>query len=1032
MSTFIDQNEIYEKTDAGRLIIEKWYPDSVKQEAFKTPGKKFKVRSTEKTPSATVTFIKGVWLVKDWGGDTKARNAVQIVQLEENCDFTTALQIIARDFGIVAEGKPIVTVSADIKQRPAIPEEIDGVWEFETKDFTMAEVQTIIAPNVWEYLVRQVQKGKEPATEATNVTVLEEVVRIFGLYHFYSLKSYKVVKERKATEITSTADYPIFMFDELSPIGGVRKAWKKIYQPKNADAGKRFMHYGGRPNDFIFGYEQAHKAHEELIDIKDDDDPISDPDAKKHKDKKEKKKPKKLKQLIITAGGSDGLNMACLSQCFQKSKDAVKNAALIYPVWMNSETAKLSKGDYWNLSVMAETVYNLPDIDATGRREAHEMALAHLDIRTIWLPDELRANRDARNKPQKDLRDYFKHYTVSQFHELIKTAFPYRFWDQQPRYNKQDEYIGMGYVVNNKYLLNFLHRNGFYRYAVDMEDDTYFYIQIEHNVVTKVGAKKIRDYVNNFIEKRHPEIELMNTFLRTTQMNETALSSLPYASIDFNDFDRDSQWFFYNNRTVRVTAEGLTEFRPGDVDKYVWQEEVLKHRFTKLDDYFTITKDDVTGEYDIVIHNQDCLVLRYLINASRIFWREELEERLDGIDEDKREQYAIAHNFTADERKLMDGIHRDQQAVYRLENKFNIAGPLLTKAEQTEQKQHLINKLFQLGFKFHRHKSPSRAWATWTMDAKLTDGNESHGGSGKSLLPNLIYSYSLMKTKYIGASDPKVLDNKHVKEGITEHTDLLFVDDCSRYFNFRFFFADITTATEVNPKNSKAVTIPFEKSPKPWFTSNYPPHDIDASKQRRILYTLYSDYYHENANNEYRETRSPFDDFGKNLGRDFDEIEWNLFLNLITQCVKFFMNTDDKINPPMDNINKRNQKALMGDAFQGWADVYFSDLDRINTEPGEDKFVIREEAMEDFKKSSGQSGWSTNKFSAALKAWCRYYDYELDPSDVKGWRAHDSGRGGRITRKVKIKDKLGNETSQTKEVIYIRMLKKEDDEILPF
>ena len=1025
--SFIDQKEIFEKTNGGRDVIEAWYPNSVA--SFANVLKKFKARDGDKTPSCSLKMTQpdGVWVVTDFGGDQKPRNAIAVVMLEENCEFPKAIQIIATRFNILPEEQRSEIFKPVIHQREATPDETDGAWYFETKEFTMTEVTTILAPKVWEFLIKQAPKGDRDPMEAA----MDEAVRVFRFYHFHSLKGYRVVKNRKTTEIESTDEYPIFMFEEMT---ADKKVWRKIYQPKNSDAGKRFMHYGGRPADFIFGYQQAHKAYQEITAIKDDDEQIDDDDARKHKEKKEKKKPKKLERVVITSGGSDGLNIACIGQCFKNGKELEQLAQKLYPVWMNSETAKLSSGQFRNLSALADKVYNIPDLDATGRRAAHELASEYLDLYTLWLPDELREKKDTlRNKACKDLRDYFRFWTPWDFEKLFKTAYPYRFWDVQPRFNKQGEFLSMGYVVNNKYMLNFLHRNGFYRFLVDPEDDSYFYIHIEHNVVTKVGPKKIRDYINNFIERRLPEVELMNTFLRTTQMNETALSSLPYANIDFDDFDRDSQWFFYNNRTVRVSADGVDDFRPGDIDKFVWSEEVIKHRFTKLDDFFTITPNETTGEYDIEIHKKDCLVMRYLINSSRLYWREELENRLEGIDEDKQEEYAIRHNLTHDERPLMNGIHRDEQEAYRLKHRWDLSGPLLTRAEQMEQELQFINKCFQIGYQFHRYKSPSRAWATWTMDAKLSDGNESHGGSGKSLLPSLIMTYDLMKTKYIGGSDPKTLDNKHVKEGITEHTDLVFVDDCSRYFNFRYFFADITTATEVNPKNSKVMTIPFDKSPKLWFTSNYPPHDIDASKARRILYTLYSDFYHENDNKEYRETRSPYDDFGKNLCRDFDEKEWNLFLNFILQCVKFYLNTDEKINPPMDNINKRNLKASMGDAFQGWADVFFTDLDRINTEPGSDNLVIRDEAMEDFKKSSGQSQWSTNKFTSALKAWCRYYDYELNPDDVMGWKLHESGRGGRIIRKVKVKDKLGNESSVTKEMIYIRVPKKaEKEEDLPF
>ena len=57
--------------------------------------------------------------------------------------------------------------------------------------------------------------------------------------------------------------------------------------------------------------------------------------------------------------------------------------------------------------------------------------------------------------------------------------------------------------------------------------------------------------------------------------------------------------------------------------------------------------------------------------------------------------------------------------------------------------------------------------------------------------------------------------------------------------------------------------------------------NLDTSLIARILYTVFSDYYHEKTeNNDYRETRKIRDDFGKDLfGFDYSEAEWNADFN---------------------------------------------------------------------------------------------------------------------------------------------------------
>lgn len=994
---FIDQKELFEKTDGGRLVIEQYYPQSV--DCFANPKRKFKTRTSEKTASSSLKQVEdGIWLVTDFGDDSKPRNAIQVVMHEEGLDFGAAINLIAAQFHIVPEAQRLEIFKPEIRKKDAEPDQKDGEWQFKTKEFTIKELKTILAPKVWDYLV---YSAKAVPAEEQEAKILEEVSAVFARYHFHSLEHYIIIKDRKAIEIRSTDIFPIFMFDE--------KEFKKIYKPREVLAANRFMYYNGKgPSDFLFGYQPAHKAYDELMKIED-----GEVDEEEEAAAKKKKKKKKLQNLFLVSGGSDALNLAVIGQCFKKYKEADVIAEMYFPVWMNSETAILTTGQMKNLQSIAVNVFNIPDIDITGKKQAHKLATDYLELRTIYLPEELKTKTDSfRKKPKKDLKDYFNHYKVYDFFNLIKTAYPYRFWDVNPKFNKDGEFVKYEYAVNNKHLYNFLARNGFYRYETESEKDGYFYIKIDGNIVRKIEPKRIRDFINVFIETRNPDVELMNTFLRTNQLNETSLSNLPFIKIDFADFDKETQWMFFLNATYKVTKDAITEYKPGEVEKFVWEEEVINHKVKKLPDFFTVAPHSNIQtrqlDFDLTIHNNDCLILRYLTNTSRIFWREELENRLEGIEEKEQDEYKILHRFTKEDEHLMNGLPKAEWEEYRKKNQYEIAGPLLTERERHEQAMHLINKLFGVGFVFHRHREAGKAWSLWGMDAKNSDGNESHGGSGKSLLANLIHSQKLMRSQYREGRNKKLTENPHFWEGCDKHTDLLIVDDCYRYMDFGFFFSSIGGPINVNPKNNKQFTIDASDAPKIWFTSNFPPHDVDISTERRIIYMLYSDYYHYSRMDEYRENRSVLDEFGKNFGNEFTEHEWNMFLNLLMQCIKFYLNCTAKINPPMENVNKRNLKSTMGEAFEPWADVYFSD------ESGRlDILVVKDEAVSDYLKSTNLKGHSTNKFTKSLQAWCYYHGYELNPKELKN-------KGGRIIKQAKVPDGQGGTRDMAKEHIYIK------------
>lgn len=228
----------------------------------------------------------------------------------------------------------------------------------------------------------------------------------------------------------------------------------------------------------------------------------------------------------------------------------------------------------------------------------------------------------------------------------------------------------------------------------------------------------------------------------------------------------------------------------------------------------------------------------------------------------------------------------------------------------------------------HHYKSPSRAWAPMAMDNKIGEDNECNGRSGKSFFFKVL-SY-MQKTVKLSGRNPRLMDNPHVFDQVNQHTQMLLLDDCDRYLNTGLFYDNITSDMTVNPKNNQSFTIPFESSPKIAFTTNYVPSDFDPSSEARLLYMVFSDYYHQRTEeNDYLETRSIRDDFGKDLyGKDYTEEEWLDDINFWVQCCRFYLQLIDepiKLLPPMENIIRRKFKADMGTNFEDWANGYFQE-----------------------------------------------------------------------------------------------------------
>lgn len=914
----IKVEQIYQATNKGLDIIFSLYPEArscVPQYAGGQLKKHFAIRQ-ENTPSCSLREYDSCWKVTDFGGDGVAESPIDLYMKEKNISrFPDAILRLAAEFGVTDELNKDVN-KPTFGERDATIDEKEGSRIFEFNDgFTDSELQ-VLGPNV-----------KQEHAESL---------------HWHSAKWIGYVKDRKVKIKYSNEHYPIFMRECLvSAASGDKPEVKfyKIYEPLNYQKQWRFSYTpdGVKPKSYINGLSELKAAYREL-NRREQDAFFKDPtnEGKVYKEQK-------LPEAFICSGERDSL--CCQSLGY-------------HPLWFNSETYKLSEQEYTEIMKYVDVLYNIPDIDETGVSKGTELALRFIDIHTIWLPAWLRTYHDNRGKSRKDLRDWMElRSTKRDFRDLMTLAMPARFWVSTyvKKSNRWDHYI------DTACLYNFLRLNGFYTLHDDNSSITK-YVRITGNIVKLITTKDIREFCRSWVVDRAEKRDILNLVLNTPKLASAALDSLQEITLDFTSYTASTQLFFFPRVSVEVSADGMTEYSKdgSSLNNYVWEENVIKHNFKRMEDMFAISRsidEDGRPVFDIDIKSVGSHFFGYLINTSRLYWRKELEYNFEDRSIDEKEAYHNAH-------------------------RFDIAGEGLTEGEKAEQKRNLINKIFTFGYMLHHYKSPSRAWAPMAMDNKIGENDECNGRSGKSFFFKTLSL--MMRSVKLSGRNPKLMDNPHVFDQVTQHTEMLLLDDCDRYLNTELFYDNITSDMTVNPKNNQSFTIPFEESPKLAFTTNYVPAEFGPSSEARLLYMVFSDYYHQRTEeNDYQETRSIRDDFGKELySKAYSEAEWNADINFFLQCCRFYLSLASegiKILPPMDNIVRRKFKADMGTNFEDWATTYFSE------ESGRlDTFVVREKAFNDFKQFSGLNKATTQSFTKKLRAFvklCPYID-SLNPDDL--------------------------------------------------
>lgn len=751
---------------------------------------------------------------------------------------------------------------------------------------------------------------------------------------FSALSWYRMTKNRKTVTVFANEQFPIFI-RECHTKG---ESFYKILKPLEPKKEFRFLYLGKKEADYVNGLYELRKAHADLLKSNDFAPDEADDDEEATGNKRDASK---LPECVICSGERDAV--CCLSRGY-------------HPVWLNSETADLTAGAFHSLQSMCQRVCNLPDIDETGRRRAKELALRYTDIFTIQLPDTLLQHRDRRGNPCKDMRDWCEFNSRQRaFQELVDTARQCKFWYKEK--TKQGLKTKLD-VVN---LLWFLELNGYAR-LVDPQTMNERIIRVsDDNIVSEVTANSIRDFLNEYCQQRYIDLDVRRAII-ASRFIKSIIDSLPIVNdrLNFSNHTATSQFFRFENDSIEVTADEVRTCKKF----HIWKDAVCPHRFKRTKPSFAYT--DTPEKFEFTVLDDSSLFFRFCINSSRLHWRKEF-----------------------------DAAKAAGDTTYTDDYHYSIFGHYLTEEERIDQTRCLLAKMYAIGYLLHSDKDPSMPYIVWALENKVLADDEASGGSGKSFIAKGLEI--LKNTVELPGRSKNLTDNPHVLERVSEETDLIFVDDPVKYFDFNFFYTMATGNTVVNEKHVKSKEISFEESPKILICSNFSPTNSDSSTMRRLLFVTNGDYYHTKTDfNDYDETRSIANDIGKNLFfSDYSPEEWNADINFLIDCLQLFlrMKAEGKeIRVDTGNIYRRINLSIMGDQFNEWAEGYF-----IPDGPNLDVMILKTDAFSDFVSATGLKLWSASKFSRALQSFVRnnsHYIECLNPPELC-----PASTPGRIVRK---------------------------------
>lgn len=479
--------------------------------------------------------------------------------------------------------------------------------------------------------------------------------------------------------------------------------------------------------------------------------------------------------------------------------------------------------------------------------------------------------------------------------------------------------------------LKFVNEAGYYRIrTADMERGRYGFVRIEDGVVHQSDSVEIRDFVWNYILQSTKDKDIRNHFSArlTSDLGDDKLERLDKLEDEIEVFTPFLQNLYFKNGMLSVTPNGI-EWSSAILG-HVWEAHVLGHRFSRVKIIDKIEYSPENGfEIYMTADGEKCEILKFLCCTSNFWW------------------------------KKTD----------------------LTPLEQQEFSQHLVNKITALGYLICDYKFLTELKAVIAMDGELSDVGQSNGRTGKSLIGDILLHIKGRDSRARVDGRNTKNDDDFVFSDVTLMSRVVFIDDVNVNFNFERFYNAVTGDLTVNPKGRSRFTIPRGKSPKFYITTN---HAINGSQSRssqeRIVYMGFSNYFGGKT--------TPIEEFGHVLFSDWDDEQWNLFFNLMAECVYYYFVSMQSgwaqpgqgcVLPPMHDIMLRTLRQQMSESIYQWAEVYFdSTSNHINLK------VPRGEMFEDFKRHfpDARSGISQANFKTKLCFYCQFKGFHFNPNKL--------------------------------------------------
>lgn len=544
-----------------------------------------------------------------------------------------------------------------------------------------------------------------------------------------------------------------------------------------------------------------------------------------------------------------------------------------------------------------------------------------------------------------------------------------QFWEEQERRDRSGQVVGTDYRFNYARAYTFLERRGHWR----MKNDSggYDFITVSGNSLRKVDPVEFKDFVLDFARCMNNEAVLNMLFRASSNyLGPASLSNMNYFTPQFATPQRDGQLLFFKSKYWNVSADGIEEHDLAQLPYHYWHNQLKDYDACRLPQRMvSVSHSDEGFNISFGPQAEQCDFLRFLHLTSWFDWDKQLNP-------DRQAKEGASGNVSPD--------------AYL----------------------HLLAKMTAIGYLLHQYHDPAVAKAIIGMDESISAVGESRGRSGKSLIGKAIEQ--MESTLTLSGKSIDIVGDRFVWDQVDSTTRCIVIDDLMVNFDFELMFPLITDSLTINRKGEDRFTLKGHSKPKFYLTTNHAVGHENGSTRDRQFKLAFSNYFDENYKPEH--------EFGRQFfGDDWDETQWNLFYNLMAECLVLYFEAQRNrwgvsgsglIAAPSRNLELRLLRQEMTETFFNWMNDYLciDEDDPHHSPQGRfDCALVRTEMMESYRNActARERNYITpQRFWQRLCLWCRYHGFRLNPQipyDSQGRPGHNKTGG---TEYITIGEKL--------------------------